>query len=314
MKKRIKLGYLYLIIPTLIFAGDETGKTGFEFLRADIGARPSAMGGAFGSVSGDLHGLMYNPASLVDIDGKQVAFTYLDYLLDIQSGFLGFHTIIDESHHASLGIAYIHYGEFRRTDIVGEDLGSFSPGDLIVSGSYGGKLTMGLRYGATLKFIHSKIDQYTSSGLALDLGVIYPIPEQNLTIGLSVQNIGTSIEPFIDTHERMPTSVRLGVSNSLAHLPLLINFNLIKYVYDGPKLTDGFYWALGGEFTISDNFLLRWGYNSRGRKERIGANDDRFAGFCFGMGIRIKRYHLDYGYGAFGILGQSNHLSVSIDL
>ena len=302
------------MFPLMALAGDGTAKAGFDFLRADMGARPSSMGGAFVSVPGDLHGLMYNPASLVDIPGKAVTFTYLDYLLDIQSGFLAFHTVFDSTHHVSIGLSYIHYGEFRRTDTVGEDLGSFTPGDLILAGSYGGKTTFGLRYGATVKFIHSKIDQYTSSGLAVDLGVVYPIPSQSIHIGLSLMNLGASIEPFIDSHTSTPASVRLGVSNALAHLPLLINFNIIKYLYDGPKFSDGLIWTLGGEFTITDNFFLRWGYNSRGSMERIGADEDRFAGFCFGLGVRYRRTRLDYGYGAFGILGQSNHLTVSIDL
>ena len=74
-----------MIVLYLPLARSESQTTGFDFLRVDMGARPAAMGGAFVAVTTDLHGLIYNPASLLGIDDWDASFTFHDYLLDINS-------------------------------------------------------------------------------------------------------------------------------------------------------------------------------------------------------------------------------------
>ena len=63
---------------------------GYDFLRTFVGARPSAMAGAFISVPGDIHNLSYNPAGLAALNAKQGTASYLNHLLDFQSGFLAY--------------------------------------------------------------------------------------------------------------------------------------------------------------------------------------------------------------------------------
>jgi hypothetical protein len=120
------------------------------------------------------------------------------------------------------------------------------------------------------------------------------------------------MKAFIDEREKLPITYRLGVSKGLAHLPLLLNFNLIKYHYDDSKLSLGLYWAIGGEFTITDNFFIRWGYHSRGSEEKVGNNSDRFAGVSLGFGLFLQRYRLDYGFSSFGALGSMNTFTLTI--
>ena len=145
----------------------------------------------------------------------------------------------------------------------------------------------------------------------MDLGLLYRIPSQDLDVGVAVQNVGRSIDAFIDTHEKLPMTYRLGCSKRLAHLPLLLSFNLIRYAYHESDLFGGLYWALGGEFTITDYLFLRWGYNSRGQEEKMGSGNDWFTGASLGLGIRYGRYGLDYGYGSYGVLGSMNQLTLT---
>lgn len=304
--------FLCCFIPFSLWAQGHGGKAGFDFLRLEMGARPASMGGAFVSVIGDLHGLTYNPASLVGVRDMEVTFTYLDHLLDIKSGFVGFSKSFNRAGQMGIGIFYTNYGELRRTDISGEDLGSFSPGDFVVSVTQADSLPWGFRYGVSVKYIQSSIDQYTANGLAADLGIIYCIPSQDLNIGLGILNVGAAMNTFVDVREKLPTSYRLGLSKRLAHLPLLLNFNLIKYQYDESSIFWGLYWALGGEFTVTENFYLRWGYNSRGSEENVRVDSDRFAGISLGLGIRYRKYRLDYGYCSYGVLGIMNYFTVTM--
>jgi hypothetical protein len=118
----------------------------------------------------------------------------------------------------------------------------------------------------------------------------------------------------MDTHERMPTSFRLGFSKRLAHLPLLLGFNLLKSVDRQSSAFWGLYWALGGEFTLTDHLLLRLGYTSRGQEQKAGWGPDRWAGVSLGFGLRFGRYRVDYGFRSQGILGQENLFSIGLDL
>ncbi len=312
--RALKITILLVFISTPVFLRAENGggRSGFDFLRIDTGARPLSMGGAFVSIIGDIHGLVYNPASLVGVGDLESSFTYLNHFVDINSGFLGFNKTLDGAGHLGIGVSYINYGEIRRTDVIGENLGSFMPVDFAFMAAYGDSLGFGLRYGVSVKYIQSKIDQYTSNAIAADIGFIYRISSQDMNIGFSVSNLGSAMKAFIDEREKLPITYRLGVSKRLAHLPLLLNFNLIKYHYDDSKLSLGIYWAIGGEFTITDHFFLRWGYHSRGSEEKVGNNSDRFAGVSLGFGLTLSKYRLDYGFSAFGALGNMNAFTLTI--
>jgi hypothetical protein len=68
------------------------------------------------------------------------------------------------------------------------------------------------------------------------------------------------------------------------------------------------YWALGGEFTLSQALMLRVGYNSRGVEEKAGL-DDRFSGLTGGLGIEFQRIRFDLSFenqGALGSRGQGS--------
>lgn len=311
MKKRFNISLLLFVLFT-VYGGGSYGNSGFDFLRSDMGARSSAIGGATVAIKGDLHGLMTNPAGLVSTREREITFSYIDHLVDIKSGFIGFGKSLRETGRLGIGISYIHYGEFERTDIVGTSLGSFTSYDYAFSIAYANTLPYGFCYGLSVKYIQSRIDHYLAGGVAVDFGLIYRIDRENLNIGFSVLNLGRATKSFIDVHEKFPISYRIGFSKVLAHLPLMLNFDLIKYQYDQSSLFWGVYWALGGEFTITDFFFLRWGYHSRGREERIGSDNDWSAGISLGIGIQLKRYRLDYGFSGHGALGSKNFFTVTI--
>ena len=69
---------------------------------------------------------------------------------------------------------------------------------------------------------------------------------------------------------------------------------------------------MGGEFTISENFFLRWGYNSRGSEEKVGAGSDRLAGISLGLGIKYKTYRFDYSFATYGAMGGMHFLTAGM--
>ena len=87
--KFFKLVLVILFFSSVGFAGYSPGTVGFQFLRTQVGARPSGMAGAFLAIPNDVHSLYYNPAGIATFTKRTGSFSYLDHLLDLNSGFIG---------------------------------------------------------------------------------------------------------------------------------------------------------------------------------------------------------------------------------
>ncbi|MBK9334583.1 MAG: hypothetical protein IPM96_19815 [Ignavibacteria bacterium] len=70
---------------------------------------------------------------------------------------------------------YFNYGSFEKFDEQSNSLGTFSANDLAVSVSYSNNFRPNFYYGANLKYIYSQIDDFNSSAVAVDLGLLYVI-------------------------------------------------------------------------------------------------------------------------------------------
>lgn len=303
---------VFCLVSGTLFAGGDT-TPGFDFLRWDLGARASAMGGAYCTASGDLHGLLYNPATLCNTGDNSAVFSYHRYYLDMQSGFAALSRKTGRGMIAA-GIAYLDYGRMSRTTVSREELGTFSPGDLLLTAAWADSLSFGLRLGAAVKYIYQSYGQYRASAVAFDIGCMYLFPEQQIGLGFSVRNAGFALTSFTGRKETLPLSVRAGISKRLAHLPLLLQFDLITYDDIAGKRALSLYWALGGEFTITDNFYLRWGYHSRGSEQSGGEGDVHLAGMSAGLGIAFSSWQLDCGWNFYGVLGNIASVTFSLPL
>lgn len=282
------------------------GKAGYQFLRTHVGARPSAMAGAFISMTGDIHSIYFNPAGLATITGRLATATYLNHVLDFQSGFIAYTQALPKIGQAAISMNYMSYGEFTETDQNGRELGSFSAGSFALTSSLARSINNNLLAGLSAKFIYSAIDNYNSTAIALDLGMIYKAPfMEDLQFGLGVFDVGTALTTYIDSKDPLPLNIVAGFSKKLAHLPLEYCVALNKYV-DGD-----FQLSAGGEFTITEGVHLRIGYNSLGRGLKIGAEGDQFAGIALGLGLNWQNIQFDYGISSFGAIGYLNRATFS---
>ena len=287
-------------------AGDN-GRSGFAFLRNDIGARPSAMAGAFTAMDRDLHCLFYNPAGLAGFPVRRVSFTYVDHVLDFQAGVAGYAQRLTRSIRFGVGVIYMNYGTFTWRDILGEETGSSAPSDWAVIAAVADSLPFGLKAGISAKYIRSTIAEYWADAAAVHIGLLYTVASQDLNVGIALADLGKSMHAYSGQRESLPTSVRFGISKRLAHLPLLFDWDMIRFLPD----RKAWYWALGGEFTLNEYVLLRLGYHSRGREERDVAGTNRFAGLSFGLGIHLRTLAVDGGVNQLGMIGKIWQFGIS---
>jgi hypothetical protein len=311
MKKTISLGIIVGIVLLLVWSesfaiNSKVGTTAYSFLKIDVSARSTAMGGAFVGLSDDESALYFNPAGLIQIEQKRFFTTYNNYLADIQSGFLGYVHPYSENTCLGASIYYFNYGSLMRTDDQGRDLGTFGAADFALGLTYVRSINPQISFGATGKFIYEKIENYSSDALAIDLGAIHVSKDIRTKFGLVVQNLGVQLKGFTKSHkDDLPTAVKLGMSHQMRELPLIVALDAAK------PLDNDIFFNLGGEFTALEPLYLRVGWSSFGKFSKTDSDKDNLAGFAAGFGVRWKVYRFDYGYSSYADLGGVHKISIS---
>ena len=205
------------------------------------------------------------------------------------------------------GIYFFDYGNFEGKDENNLPTGQFGANSLVFSLAYARELTKNLSLGITGKYIRFDIESYNSAALAADIGVLYSIPSKMLHFGLGAFNMGSSTNAFIDSKDDLPVNFQFGLAKHLEHLPLLLTAALVKF-----NAENSLRFRIGGEFALSQQLLLRLGYNSAGKDQKVdsGSASDNLAGFSFGAGLKLKKFDIDYSYSSVGEVGSLNRITL----
>jgi hypothetical protein len=277
-----------------------------------MNARAAALGNTYLTARNDVTTLFTNPGALSTLEGPAASVGFLKHLLDVNAGYAVYGQQWDDLGWFSAGIVYLDYGSFEETDKFGDRTGKeFGASDLALSLGYGNR-SGDFHYGAAIKIIHSSIEEYSSSGLALDAGVSYYIPEQQMVLAAGVQNAGMQVGAFGDEDESLPLDVRIGIGKKLEHLPLNVMLNFHKLNESSDSFFDRFSnFSLGGEFDLSDALKARIGYYNEMRRELKIGNSAKLAGFSGGFGLKVSSYFVDYAYTSLGEIGAMHRFSLS---
>jgi hypothetical protein len=301
------------------------GTTGFEVLRLQTHPRGSAMAGALVADAGHIESLYYNPAGLATIERRKAAAGYMNYVLDIGSGYLAYAQPDPQWGGVwGVGLSYINYGDFDGRSNTGENLPDFSASDIVLSAAYALQVRDKYNLGGTLKFAYSKIETYTGSALAFDLGGQTTLLPGRLGLGAGIYNLGWTTKAYVDTHDDLPLYYRLGIWGIPEGFPakLYLSMTLYHEYADNYNFGDifsaelfdflsDFYFGLGAEFHPHDALYLRIGYDTRGLDQKVGTTKDALAGICGGIGLDVGIVTMDYGLASYGELGIVQRFSLS---
>lgn len=290
--------------------------TTYDFLRLDIGARASSLGGSFTSNINDVNSVFYNPAALSTLVNRQASVGFFKYLLDINSGNISYGQKFKKAGYIGGGIRFINYGSFEKFDEQSNSLGTFSANEIAISLGYSNIYSRNFHYGVNAKFIYSGIDEFSSTAIALDAGLLYLIPSSQWNFGLSLLNAGVQISKYNETKEDLPVDLRFGVSKKLEHLPLRIHFELDDLASSADNFFDRFKnISVGGEFDFSDNVKFRIGYNNDQRQNLKTGSSLGIAGFSAGLGIKfLENYSMDYAFNSMGKVGATHKIDLGFNL
>lgn len=287
----------------------------YDFLRTDVNARAAALNGSFVSMKDDPNVLFYNPAALGTLSRPKVSASYMDLLLDVDMGSLSFAQYINGIGNIGGGITYINYGSFVRTDENLNDLGTFGAKELAIIAGIAGHYDEEILFGANIKYIYSSYAEYSSNALAIDLGFLYEIPSQNISIGGSILNLGTQLKKYMNTSEPLPLDVKLGITKRPEHLPINLNLDFHRLNEKYNTFLDRFSnFTIGAEIIMSESLRLRAGYNNKQRKDFKMGTGVGLVGFSMGAGIIIKDYQFDYSFNTYGKDLGMHHISLGVSL
>lgn len=283
------------------------GQNTYDFLRLDPSPRAAALGGAYVAINDDPNIVFYNPAGIANIENIPISFSFLKHLLDINSVSLASTFNIAGIGKFASSLQYMNYGDFEERDESGNKLGNFNPSDLAFTIAYGNSFDKNLTYGVGLKLIYSNIADNSSFGIAGDLGIQYSLPENGWNFGFSILNLGNQITYYNQISEDLPTSIQLGGSKKLAHMPLQFFFAFTR-LNDENRFE---YFNLGAEFTLSKIIQLRFGYDNIKREEYKVSSSSGLGGFSFGIGVDVKGYDVDYAFNSMGDIGAMHRIGIT---
>lgn len=298
------------LILSLLAVDPGAGSSGFDFLRITPGAREAAMGGAaVGSAESPL-AFWYSPALAAHTPGQRAQLGYLGWVGGVHIGSLAYSQPLNDCQGIGAGLVYVNSGTMKRTDPLGNELGTFGVAfaDLNLSGGH--RLTELVTLGFGVHGLYGSIDTFFTVGLAGNAGAAFTVPIEGLTgltAGIAARNIGYQVKAFQAGRDPMPIEFVAGLGFR-PNPSLGLGLDVTK------ALDDRFHVRAGIEGWLGDIVALRAGYNTAGSDIKSGGGDDILAGVTTGLGIRHRGYQVDYSFVPMGVLGLTHRLSFSLSL
>lgn len=319
------------------------GNSVYRFLELHPNARVASLGGlAIATKAPDVNLTLQNPSLLSPEMNNQVAYSHLFLFSDIQAGYVAYAKHFDSVGTFSAGLQYVSYGNFNRTADNGEQIGTFTAGDYAFNLGYSRRLDPYFTVGGQVKFIYSSLEAYTSTGIAVDVGLTYHNPERLLTIAATLNNYGTQLTTYTkETKEELPVSANLGISKKLANAPF--RFTLTgkqlnrpgKLLYQNPSRPDAqrdletgtiidedlnigklalSHINASTELLLGKNFYFAVGYNYLRRWEMKLRDFAGMAGFSWGFGFKVSKFQFAYGSASYFIGNSTDHISFIVNI
>lgn len=295
------------------------GTTGADILKVNLGARPVALGGAFGSVGGDAQVLLFNPAALATLKSSNIVFQRYMAFEQVTYELLGgscpvpgvgrLGGILVWRHMPAIDNPGAPDDPVAANDLVLNMGWSRSLGELLPQWS---STLSGFSLGVGGKIIYLMLREDTAFSAAGDAGLYWnsqKLLPLTFTVAAAVQNLGLPVR-FIEEEDPLPLQGRLAMAGSFyenkRHSGILTAEMVLPV--DNPVKT-----SIGMEYTFARILSFRLGYAWEAQENLQGPAGG--LGLTFVIGVIQAR--IDYAYKP--ILWRSwesvanNHL-VSVDV
>ena len=300
---------------------------GYQSLNVASNARSAALGGNTVSMGdGDVSQFFGNPATLDSVKSGSLFVNINPFFADATFYSVAYTFDTNRIGNFTAGLQYLNFGSFELTDETGNESGTFSASDYMVSigkAHQVGPFTLG----ASIKFLNSTIESYSSSAIAMDLGGIFRI-NPNWSVAMVFENMGVQLSSGGDfAYPELPFDVRLGTTFKPAYMPLRFTLTSNSVTREGFVASDGAEGRsndtvnkifrrvnLGAELLLSENFQLLVGYNHKRKQELRLDETGGGAGLSYGLALKIKRLQFRFSRAIYHAAGGSSFISLQTNL
>jgi hypothetical protein len=301
-----------LLIPGWAGAANIFEKVGTfdgQFLKIAVGARATAMGGAFVGVADDASSVFWNCAGIARIeqDKSALALNHANWPAE-----MSFDQVTYVFHVRRIPGAFAVHGRTLTMDPMVETTAdqpdpyvgtgrTFDAGMMCAGLTYARSFTDKFSAGVTGSLISEGLAEYSQQSFAFDIGTLYDVGVMGMRIGMAISNIGSEIK-FIDRSARLPSIFRVGTSAVLlqrADQKLIGSFEFSHPPDNSERLN------VGAEYSFRKYLFLRGGYNVNYDAEGIAGG----VGFLFPVSV-AGMANLDYAYTDMKDLGAVHRFSL----
>lgn len=304
------------------------GRSSFEFLSLPTHARLGAMGGVNVShADRDPNFFFSNPALVSDSLSGWASAGYLFYVADVGQATFAYTHTFEKLGTFSFGVQHVNYGDIEGFDETGISLGNFRSGEtaLVISKSH---QISAFRLGINLKGVFSNLAGYRSSALLFDVGGLFIHPEQDLTVGLTIRNVGFVLQQYTSTeNSTLPFDVQAGVTFKPEHMPVRFSFTAHKLtqpgkVYNDPNDEEQLktlnkvlgHINFGAEILVHRNINVLAGYNFLRQYELRTDGGGGGSGFTFGIAAKIRAFDLVISQSRYSVGNANYSVTLCTDL
>jgi len=269
---------LLLLISSSVGAVEADGGYAGAFMQVPIGARPTAMGGAYLAIADDGAGPLYNPAGVAGLQSTLFASSYRTLRLDRRLGYVTF--LYPAKERAVIGINWLYAGSGsvatrnKDGDLLGNEISNNSHDIGIV---FAKQFQNTVSAGVKLSYLQSSLDELTAFSIGVDFGLMIHVsqflnrerrdlvPVQNIQVGITLKNLaakyrwdtgdisGNSLGVIQD--DKVPVEFGLGVSARFLNRKLILSAAGTKNVEQSINMRGG------AEYFLYPEFALRSGYS-----------------------------------------------------
>lgn len=283
MKSRILIICFVLLASCGLMAQDGNGGYAGAFFQVPVGARPTAMGGAYIGISNDGAGILFNPAGLSNLSRPLFATSYRFLQLDRKLGYAT--ALFPVKGQSVLGGSWLYSGSGsvatrdRDGDLIGTEIEQQNHQFSII---FAKRFENYLSAGVKLNYLHSNFAEMAAYSIGFDVGVMLHVDRmidrekrdlmkvQDIQVGLAIRQLGmkyrwdteklpTELGGDVYAYSQdddVPPDIGLGASARFFQRKLLFAADITK------NLEQDIVPHVGAEYNVTKMFALRAGYGS----------------------------------------------------
>jgi hypothetical protein len=304
------VGLAGLLVPGLALSAEIFEKVGTfdgQFLKIDVGARGTAMGGAFVAVADDASALYWNAAGVarIDSDKSELSLNHANWPADLSFDQVGYVFHMKKIpgafgiHARALSMQPMDVTTAYQPNGTGE---TFDAGMMAFGATYARSLTDKFSAGVTVNLLHEGLAELSQQAVTFDVGTLYDVGTAGMKIGMAISNIGSEVK-FIDRSARIPAIFRVGTSATLMSSgdQKLVGAFEFSHPPDNSERMN-----VGAEYSFHKYLFVRGGYNIHYDSQGVAGG----VGFHFPVSV-AGMADLDYAYTDMKDLGAAHRFSLT---